>query len=153
MRSDQSANEPTEVMPPIPRRQALPPQPADDTSDTDSGEKIDVRREDGSNIRFAIGKTRDFLQWVAIVVEILLLIRFIFKLIGASPSNVFAFFLYALTDLIRLPFNGLVYDPIFRANQYFEWTTLIAMAIYALVFWLLTRFVRLLVSEPEEATD
>ncbi len=154
MRPDPFANDPTDVMPPmpmIPQRQAQMQPSADDIENANAEEKIDIRQEEGGNIKFVIGKTRDFLQWFAIVIEILLLIRFIFRLIGADPANIFAAFLYALTDLIRIPFNGLVYDPVFRANQDFEWTTLIAMAIYALIFWLIRLFVRLLVSEPEES--
>ncbi|MGB8347628.1 MAG: YggT family protein, partial [Ktedonobacteraceae bacterium] len=102
---------------------------------------------------FVIGKTRDFLQWFAIVIEILLLLRFIFSLIGANQSNIFADFLYALTNVILTPFSNLVNNPNIRGSSVFEWTTLIAMAIYALIFWLLMRFVRLLVSEPQEPVE
>lgn len=151
-------NEPTDVMPPmpaLPTRQTPPPAPAASV-DSDAGSastRIDIRQEEGRTVRFVIGKTRDFLQWLAIVVEILLFLRFIFSLIGANQSNVFADFLYALTNVILAPFSNLVSNPNFHGNDVFEWNTLIAMAIYALIFWLLMRFVKLLVSEPQEPVE
>lgn len=150
-------NDPTDVMPPmpaIPTRQAPPASPSsDDATQESEGAKIDTRQEDGRTVKFVIGKTRDFLQWFAIVIEILLLLRFIFSLIGANQSNIFADFLYALTNVILTPFSNLVSNPNIHGSSVFEWNTLIAMAIYALIFWLLMRFVRLLVSEPQEPVE
>lgn len=150
-------NDPTDVMPPmpaIPIRQTPPAPPSsDDDTQESGGAKIDTRQEDGRTVKFVIGKTRDFLQWFAIVIEILLLLRFIFSLIGANQSNIFADFLYALTNVILTPFSNLVSNPNIRGSSVFEWNTLIAMAIYALIFWLLMRFVRLLVSEPQEPVE
>ena len=144
----------TDVMPPMPMRPMSPALPSSAASMQESdSEKVDARQEEGRTVKFVIGKIRDFLQWFAIVIEILLLIRFIFSLIGANQANVFAGFLYALTGVILTPFNGLVNDPYFHGNDKFEWTTLIGMAIYALIFWLLMRFVRLLVSEPQEPVE
>src|SRR5487761_1032914 len=150
-------NDPTDVMPPMPAmpiRQAQPVSPSiADTAQESGGAKIDTRQEDGRTVKFVIGKTRDFLQWFAIVIEILLLLRFIFSLIGANQSNIFPDFLYALTNVILTPFSNLVNNPNIRGSSVFEWTSLIAMAIYALIFWLLMRFVRLLVSEPQEPVE
>lgn len=150
-------NEPTDVMPPMPAfptRQTPPPASAASADPADSASaKIDTRQEEGRTVKFVIGKTRDFLQWLAIVVEILLFLRFIFSLIGANQNNVFAGFLYALTNVILTPFSNLVNNPSIHGSSVFEWDTLIAMAIYALIFWLLMRFVKLLVSEPQESGE
>ena len=104
-------------------------------------------------IKFAIGKLNDYLLWFLTVLEVTLLLRFILKLIGADPNNLFAGFLYALTDIILYPFLGIVKSPSIHPNQAFEFSTLIAMAVYFLIFYALRRFLRILISGPEEPVE
>jgi len=118
------------------------------TPDVDNEE---TRHEEALTVRYAIGKLNDFIQWFIAVLEITLAIRFILMLIGADPNNLFAGFLYALTDIILFPFRTIVHSAsIHPPYQAFEWSTLIAMAIYALLFWAIARFLRILISSPEE---
>src|SRR5438132_2625051 len=110
-------------LPPKPVQQA--PQPvAENTSYTenvDEGEKILLQPEiAGTTLAYVFGKVNDFLQWFAIVLEITLFLRFLFKLIGASPENIFASFLYALTTVILLPFSILLTNPFLYDHQHFE---------------------------------
>jgi YGGT family len=135
----------------LPLRQvAQTPLVAQDVSRVDEEEESENRQEEANQVKFVIGKVNDFLQWFVLVLVIALAVRFLFKLIGADPTNIFAGFLYALTDVILIPFNNLVANPIFHPNQSFEWTTLFGIGLYALIFWLLKSFVRLLVTEPKE---
>ncbi len=165
MRNDSSfPNEPTSVQPtetyppmealpkkqPAPRPQA-PQTPLDTT--TSEADLVETRQEEARTVRYAIGKLNDFLQWFMAVLEVTLAIRFLLKLIGADPTNLFAGFLYALTDIILFPFSTIVRAPSIHPNQAFEWSTLIAMAIYWLVFWAIRRFLRILISGPEEAAS
>src|SRR5579883_2233511 len=60
--------------------------------DMDSDE---TRHEEALTVRYAIGKLNDFIQWFIAVLEVTLAIRFLLKLIGADPANLFAGFLYA----------------------------------------------------------
>jgi YGGT family len=138
-------------MPELPGRQVTQTPPVvQETSRDEEEEQIENRQEEAGQIRYVIGKVNDFLQWFVLVLVIALAVRFLFKLIGADPTNIFAGFLYALTDVILIPFNNLVSNPIFHPNQSFEWTTLFGIGLYALIFWLLKSFVRLLVTEPKE---
>ena len=161
MRNNPFPNDPiniqsTDIIPPLPDLQPRPaqqvPQPvAENTSYTekvDEGEKIEQELP-GQTLAYVFGKVNDFLQWFVIVLEIALFLRFLFKLIGASPENIFASFLYALTTVILLPFSNLVTNPSLHADQAFEWTTLIAMGIYALIFWLIRRLVRISITPPK----
>jgi hypothetical protein len=107
------------------------------------------RPDEAQTLVFAIGKFKDFLLWFLGVLEVTLLLRFIFRLINADPSNAFAGLLYAITGIILLPFNGIVKTPSLQ-NWAFEWPTLIAMAVYALIFLAITSFLRLLISTPKE---
>ncbi|GAC1349389.1 MAG: hypothetical protein NVS4B7_15310 [Ktedonobacteraceae bacterium] len=161
MRNNPYPNDPintqsTDIIPPLPD---LPPKPVQQMHQPvpesavygepmDEGEII-PQEPPGQTLAFVFGKVNDFLQWFAIVLEITLLLRFLFKLIGASPDNIFASFLYALTNVILLPFSNLVGNPSLHPNQAFEWTTLIAMGIYALIFWLLRRLVRITITPPK----
>lgn len=144
----------TDFIPPMPelpgRQVAQPPPIVQDTFREEEEEQAEIRQEEAGQIRYAIGKVNDFLQWFVLVLVIALAIRFLFKLIGADPTNIFAAFLYALTNVILIPFSTIVHNPIFNTNQSFEWTTLIGIALYALIFWLLKRFVTLLVTDPKE---
>ena len=161
MRNNPYSNEPslnsqtTDIIPPIPdlpQKQKLVPQtPAISESATsfdedEEGEQL--QEEPGQILKFAIGKVNDFLQWFVITLEITLAIRFLLMLIGADPTNIFAAFIYALTSVILFPFSNIVHNPSFRPDQAFELSTLIGMAIYFLIFWLLGKLVRITISEP-----
>ncbi|HCI81251.1 MAG TPA: hypothetical protein DHW02_16350 [Ktedonobacter sp.] len=120
------------------------------TADTIAEREAETRQEEARTVRYAIDKLMDFLRWFVTVLEVLLAIRFVFKLIGADPTNLFAGFLYALTDIILSPFSTLVRSPSLHVNQAFEWSTLIAMVIYWLLFWAIIRFLRIIASPSED---
>lgn len=146
-----------DVLPQRGRMEDLPPRPApiaapasiETTSEVESAE---TRQEEARTVRYAIGKLNDFLQWFLVVLEVTLAIRFFFKLIGALRINLFVGFLYALTDLVLFPFSNIVKSLTISTGQEFEWSTLIAILIYWLFFWAIRRFLRILISTPEEPT-
>ena len=161
--------QPTEAYPPMeelqvrqpnPQAYASPtaPQPVTDAPQmlepADSFRSQGERQKKAMTVRFAIGKFNDYLLWFLMVLEVVLAIRFLLKLIGADPNNPFAGFLYALTSIPLLPFQGIVSSPsIHLPNQSFEFSTLIAIVIYYLFFYALRRFIRLLVSSPEDPVE
>ncbi len=161
---DTIGSQPTETYPPMeelplkpppPQEPVYTPQPAGE-SPVQASEGVEspvTRQEEALTIKFAIGKLNDYLLWFLTVLEVTLLLRFILKLIGADPNNLFAGFLYALTDIILYPFLGIVKSPSIHSNQAFEFSTLIAMAVYFLIFYALRRFLRILISGPEEPVE
>ncbi|HLJ33901.1 MAG TPA: YggT family protein [Ktedonobacteraceae bacterium] len=133
------------------RRQAQAPIPETPVQADPEIENVEARQEEARTVRFAIGKLSDFVQWFVLVLEVMLIIRFVLKLIGADPNNVFAGFLFALTDIVLYPFLTIVPNPSIRPpNEAIELTTLIGMGIYYLIFWAVKRFLRILISEPED---
>ncbi len=72
--------------------------------------------------------------------ETTLALRFLFKLIGVNPANAFATILYGFTDLFVAPFASLTAAPA-AEGMVFEFSTLIAMIVYALIFYALERLV------------
>lgn len=134
----------THAVPAPPGGQSAPPP-------VESGEGR--TREDALTVKFAIGKLNDYLQWFLMVLEAILLIRFLLKMFGADPANIFAGFVFSLTGILLVPFNGIIPQVSLHANQAFEFSTLVAMGIYFLLFYALKRFLRILISNPEEPVE
>jgi hypothetical protein len=74
------------------------------------------------------------------LIEILLAFRFVLKLLGASPTAGFSSFIYTVTYPLAEPFLA-VFRSSRVAGATFEWTTLLAMAVYWLVAWGIVRLV------------
>ena len=85
------------------------------------------------------------------ILEVLLALRFGLKLIGANPESGFAVFMYGLTGVFTAPFTGLVATWV-SGEIVLEVTTLIAMAIYALIFWGVVRITPIIVDRPRART-
>jgi hypothetical protein len=84
---------------------------------------------------------------VLAVVDGLIAIRFVLKLLAANPEAGFAQLIYGVTAPLAAPFVGLLGNPASVAGNQFEVTSLAAMAVYALVAWLLVRIARLVFNQ------
>lgn len=96
-----------------------------------------------------------YIRWALLLLELTLLLRFLLALLGADSANALAAFLYNLTDLFLYPFERprpIVQDLAFgpKGTYSFEWTTLIAMVVYGILFYLSRLFLRTVISSPEE---
>lgn len=97
--------------------------------------------------RWALTKIDQTLWLLLGILEALLGIRFFLKLIAANPASGFAQFIYGLSDLFLLPFFGLTQTP--SANgSVLEIPTIIAMIVYALLFWFAVYIVHLVGERP-----
>lgn len=81
------------------------------------------------------------------VLEIFLGLRFVLHLIGANAGSGFAQFVYGVTGPFMAPFTGLVATPA-AGGTVFEVTALIAMAVYALFFWIIVRVIPIATDRP-----
>lgn len=86
------------------------------------------------------------------VLEILLAFRFVLKLLGANPAAGFSNFIYSLSYPFTLPFSS-VFGVSQVSGSVFEWTTLLAMAVYWLVAFGLIKILTMskAVTTPEAA--
>jgi len=82
-----------------------------------------------------------------VFLEILLAIRFLLRVISANPESGFAVLIYGITGILVAPFNGLVSTPILDGIT-LEVTTLIAMAMYALLFWGIAVVIKMVAFRP-----
>jgi len=81
------------------------------------------------------------------LLEIVLGMRFVLKLMAANAASGFASLIYGLSGVFVAPFNGLVTTPA-SGGTVLEVTTLIAMAVYALFFWLVVRGIAIVADRP-----
>ena len=79
--------------------------------------------------------------YIAGVVIALLAIRFVLALLGANRGNAFVSLIYGITYPFAAPFFGVFgYHTQYGVSQ-IEVSTLVAMAIYALVAWGIVRLI------------
>jgi uncharacterized protein YggT (Ycf19 family) len=80
----------------------------------------------------------------------LLAFRFVLVLLGANPSNAFANFIYSVSHPFVAPFFGLFGYSLHYGVSRLELSTLVAMAVYALVAFGLSRLFT--IREPRAVT-
>lgn len=85
------------------------------------------------------------------LIEALLLIRFVLRALGANQQADFARFIYNLSSGFVAPFANLFGTPQVGGAA-LEFTTLVAMIVYAIVAWFLAKLAWLLVGETRSAT-
>ena len=131
-------------IPPPPYQYTNPPPPVQQSS----------TMSDASSRRYTIGKVIDFIRWIIVALELLFLLRFVLELIGADPNNIFAQFLYKFTGFFLYPFLGIVPNTnIGKNGAFIDWSTLVGMAVYGILYWILRLFLRTTVSRPEEPIE
>ncbi len=72
------------------------------------------------------------------LLEVLLAFRFVFKLLGANPGSGFVSFIYSMTQIFLAPFTAIFRPAVtegIETKAILEPSTLIAMAVYALIAW------------------
>lgn len=84
------------------------------------------------------------------VLEILLAFRFVLKLLAANGDAGFTSFIYGITQPFLAPFVAVFRSPRVESSV-FEWTTLLAMVVYWLVAWWVTRL--FVISKPVSAVE
>jgi hypothetical protein len=62
----------------------------------------------------------------------LIALRFVFLLLGANQGSPFVDFIYGISNLFVLPFNGIFGEPTFGVS-FFETSSLVAIVVYALL--------------------
>lgn len=110
---------------------------------TDFKEVNTTHSDEGEKSRNTTFKVTQIIWLLLGILEAALALRFIFKLIGVNPANAFASIVYGFTNLFVAPFASLTGSPA-AEGMVFEFTTLIAMAVYALVFYGIERLVYVL---------
>jgi hypothetical protein len=77
------------------------------------------------------------------ILEALLITRVILKLLAANPGSSFVRFVYNISALLVAPFQGIFPTPATQ-NSVLELSSLVAIAVYALIAWGIVRLIAIL---------
>jgi len=80
-----------------------------------------------------LDRTARIIYFVMGFLEVLLALRFLFRIIGADPNNGLVNFVYNFTGVFVGPFNGIFNDQSLQRGNVIEVSTLLAMAMYAIL--------------------
>jgi hypothetical protein len=87
--------------------------------------------------------------WLVVgVVDILLAIRFVFKVLGGSSQAGFVRFMYDITQPLVGPFHG-IFNTTVEGRSILEPESLVALAIYSLIGWGIVSMIRLMRRRPQ----
>lgn len=95
-----------------------------------------------------VGKITGFIWLLTGLLEVLILLRFALKLIGANAQAPFVALIYSVSSLFLWPFAGMTATP--AANgMVLEISSIFAMVVYGIVGWVIVALVRLLLTPSE----
>lgn len=84
-----------------------------------------------------------FIYLIFGIIEFLLAMRFVFRMLGANPAAGIVSFIYAITNVLMVPFN-FIFPPSQVEGAYFEWSVVVAILFYALFAWVIGQLIRIL---------
>ncbi len=119
------------------------------------GASADTNRVSRTSVTsFSAGDSFDRLSqgiWLVVgVADILLVIRFLLKLLGGSSQASFVRFMYDITQPLVAPFHGL-FNTTVSGRSILEPESLVAIAIYSLIGWGIVSVIRLMRKRPAQA--
>jgi hypothetical protein len=109
-------------------------------------ERVSVERE-RVPVRSIMGFNQEDLRRLTALIQLafgilngLIGLRFLLKLMAANPANPFASLIYTITYPFLYIFQGLTVTPAFQGIE-IEFFDLIAIAVYFLMGWVITRLI------------
>ena len=81
-----------------------------------------------------IFRFNQIIWYVLGLIEVLLVFRFVLKLLGANPFVGFTSLIYSITAPLIIPFNG-IFGASVTGTSLVEWSTIIAAIVYLFVAW------------------
>ncbi|HCQ31396.1 TPA: YggT family protein [Candidatus Collierbacteria bacterium] len=94
-----------------------------------------------------------FVYFIFGIIEVLLVFRLILKLMGASTLSSFVNFIYAITGVFTLPFQGIFRSAVtegLETASVMEPSTMVALIVYMIVAWGIVALVRIFSGEQQE---
>jgi len=104
------------------------------------------------NTKKAIFRTYQVIWYLVGFIEILLGFRIFLKMLGANAYSGFANLIYAVTDPIAKPFYG-VFNVTVTNQAVFEWSTIIAGFVYALVAYGIIQLLQIIKPTDKEEVE
>lgn len=76
-------------------------------------------------------------NFVVSLVDLVLTLRFFFRLFGANPNAQFTTLLYAISEPLLLPFRAIFQSVQLPQGGVIEWSILVAMLAYSIIGYLI----------------
>ena len=123
---------------------------------TPAGQAVqNVTHHKAQTRKYGAARVMNYLRWLLVALEILFLLRFCLMLLGVTPTSPFAACVYTLSRFFLSPFEGsrplvsnLEFGP--GGTHSLEWATLLAICLYALLFYLFKRLLRITILGPKQ---
>lgn len=80
---------------------------------------------------------------------VLLAIRVVLLMLGANRQSAFVDFVYAVSGVFAMPFNGILGTPSYDGKFFLDTASLVGMAVYALVGWGIGKLFTLTSAHPQ----
>lgn len=90
-----------------------------------------------------VNKNIQIVYYIEGIILALLGLRFILRMLGALPSSPFVSLIYGITYPFVYPFFGMFRSQLSIGAARFEFETLVAIAAYALLVWVVVGLLRL----------
>ena len=138
----------TNSMPPLPMKPAQHPTTSEPQETLETQESTEIVTTYATEVDAPSSpsrsqrRTQKTIRFIFAVIEILLLIRFFLKLVAANPASPFGIFEFGLTDPLAAPFASLFDNPMI-GKSIIEFTTILALIIYPIFGWILSRALQL----------
>jgi len=87
------------------------------------------------------------------LIAILIAIRVVLKLLAANPDSGFARLIYGVSGPLVAPFQGILGTPGAGNGAVFEFSSILAIAIYALVGWIIAKLLQLVIARPSSGVS
>lgn len=81
-----------------------------------------------------IFRSNQIIWYILGVIEVILGFRMTLKALGANPFSGFTSLIYAISDPLALPFQGILRTSAIQ-GAVFEWSTIIAAIVYLCIAW------------------
>ncbi|HSX48749.1 MAG TPA: hypothetical protein VLE44_00645 [Candidatus Saccharimonadales bacterium] len=100
-----------------------------------------------------VGLITNLVLYAAGIIEILLLFRFILKILGANPESMFVSFIYNLSGIFESPFRGIFRSAAgngIETTSVLEPSTVVALFVYIVIAIGIIQLVKLVTSTNSE---
>ncbi len=105
--------------------------------------RTDAVTEDEKEKAVNYALTDQIIYFLLGLVNILLLIRFFFRISGANPAAGIVSAVYSITNVFMAPFRFIFPTSQITSQSYFEWSVLVAIVFYLLFAWIIRKVVRM----------
>ena len=91
-------------------------------------------------------RAKQIVWFVTALIIAVIALRFVLLAFGANPDNAFASFIINLSGIFVAPFLGIFGAEPAVGSSYFESASLVAMAVYLLLGWIINRVLELVMA-------